>query len=223
LNLLEGAGEGLKTLPTLDKFRLIWQQNYRFDQGEVLWRADDDLPPSAELIRSPFDLDARRGKKRQTSWMGYKVHFTEVCESDQPHLITNVLTTSATLPDHQVIATIHHTLASRAMLPSVHIVDTGYIDAQNMLRSRDDYGVDLVGPAMPDAQWQAQQHTGFEASRFVVDWENHHVTCPQGKISRSWHEYITRHNTPTIGIHFSARDCHPRQNAWPRASSSPER
>jgi len=70
-------------------------------------------------------------------------------------------------------------------------------------------GVTLVGPAMPDAQWQAQQQPGFEASHFVVDWENRHVTCPQGKISRSWHEYFTRHNTPTVGIHFSARDCRP--------------
>jgi hypothetical protein len=64
----------------------------------------------------------------------------------------------------------------------------------------------------------------------VVDWENRHMTCPQGKISRSWHEYITCHNTPTVGIHFSAPRLSPvsgsspvytGQNAWPFHPSPP--
>ncbi|MFL5586305.1 MAG: hypothetical protein ACJ8DI_01455, partial [Ktedonobacteraceae bacterium] len=38
------------------------------------WRQEPALP-AAQLINSPYDLDARYGKKRTTLWVGYKVHF----------------------------------------------------------------------------------------------------------------------------------------------------
>src|SRR6266567_2485613 len=31
------------------------------------------------IIRSPYDPEARTGKKRETTWFGYKVHLTETC------------------------------------------------------------------------------------------------------------------------------------------------
>jgi len=32
-------------------------------------------------------------------WVGYKVHFTETCDEDFPHLITHVETTQASIQD----------------------------------------------------------------------------------------------------------------------------
>ncbi len=40
------------------------------------FRADQELPPSALLITSPDDVEARYSRKKSTTWTGYKVHFT---------------------------------------------------------------------------------------------------------------------------------------------------
>ena len=32
------------------------------------------------------------GKKRERHWVGYKVHLTETCDEDKPHVITQVET-----------------------------------------------------------------------------------------------------------------------------------
>jgi len=37
-------------------------------------------PPSAGMISSPYDPDARYATKRSTSWTGYKVHLSPMCE-----------------------------------------------------------------------------------------------------------------------------------------------
>ena len=57
----------------------MWEQQFvvRADKPEKLvWRAAEELPPSTLLIRSPYDVEARYGKKRQTEWTGYKVNLT---------------------------------------------------------------------------------------------------------------------------------------------------
>ncbi len=54
--------------------------------------ADQDRLEAARLFFSPYDLDAEASKKRSTYWIGYKVHFTETCDEDRPHLITHVVT-----------------------------------------------------------------------------------------------------------------------------------
>ena len=42
-------------------------------------------------------------------------------------------------------------LQQRGLLPGAHIVDTGFLDADLFVQSRDDYGVDLLGPTRLDA------------------------------------------------------------------------
>ena len=61
----------------------------------MAWRPGDEQPPSALLIHSPYDLEARYSSKRETLWVGYKVQLTETCDADHPDLITQVLTTPA--------------------------------------------------------------------------------------------------------------------------------
>ncbi len=41
------------------------------------------------------------------------MHFTEGCDADQPHFIFEVTTTSATLPDGDVMEDLHERLAEK--------------------------------------------------------------------------------------------------------------
>jgi transposase len=47
------------------------------------WRAKAELGPSDQMQSSPYDPDARYGKKRETSWVGYKLHMTETFAHDR--------------------------------------------------------------------------------------------------------------------------------------------
>lgn len=78
--------------------------------------------------------------------MGYKVHLTETCETDLPLLITHVETTAAPIPDDAMLPPIHAELDRKALLPDEHLVDTGYVDAQLLVESQQDYHVHLIGP-----------------------------------------------------------------------------
>ena len=104
---------------------------------------------------------------KSTSWTGFKVHFTETCETNQPHLIVEVTTTAATLPDGEIMGELHEHLAQQEMLPGQHLVDTGYVDAEVLAESQSRYQVDLVGPVPPDVSWQTKEATGFDHRQFM--------------------------------------------------------
>jgi transposase len=53
-----------------------------------------------------------------------------------PDLITHVVTTDATKTDVEETEVIHQALAQRKILPSKHIVDAGYVDAELILQRR---------------------------------------------------------------------------------------
>lgn len=195
---------------SIEILRKVWFQNYYTDEHDHLcWRSDNDTPPASQTIYSPYDPEATASKKRSTIWMGYKSHMTETCDNDQPHLIVHVETTAATVPDHQVIETIHAELARKQLLPGEHIVDTGYIDAHNLLESQQTHQVDLLGPAMPNTQWQAQQQTGYDMGHFVIDWQQRQAICPQGKVSNYWYDKLIDSDEPDALIRFSSKDCLP--------------
>jgi transposase len=80
-------------------------------------------------------------KKRSTTWVGYKVHLTESCEPHLPLLITHVETTSAPVSDNAMTAPIHAELERKHLLPTEHIVDTGYVDATLLVERK---------PRLPD-------------------------------------------------------------------------
>jgi transposase len=90
----ETALAWLGEIPAVQILRRVWiQQFYASELSEpVRWRIAEDLPPAPQLSSSPYDPDARWSRKRDTSWVGYKVHLTETCDDDLPHVITNVET-----------------------------------------------------------------------------------------------------------------------------------
>jgi transposase len=199
----------LREIPAIQTLRRVWlQQFYATPEGQpVCWRRADDLPPAPLLISSPYDPEARYGKKRETEWTGYKVHVTETCDDDTPNLITDVTTTPATTSDFAMLPGIQATLATRQLTPGEQIVDSGYVTSDHLLTSRIDHGIDLIGPVADDQSWQGQAANGVAAAQFVIDWDAKHAICPQGQRSVVWMERPDRHGHATVRIAFSKPVC----------------
>lgn len=218
-------------LHQLEVLRVVLVQNYlavEDKQGrEVIRRREaeaEGLPPGRSRITSPYDLDARWGVKRDIFWNGYKVHVTETCETSAaaeedssdgdgealapPHLITNVETTDATVPDAQMTEPIHARLAGRGLLPAEHYVDSGYPSAQLLVSSLASFGITLVTPMLADTSPQARAGAGFDRTAFSLDFDARQATCPQGHASSSWNP-VTQRGTDTIVITFAKHTCGP--------------
>lgn len=196
----------LAQLPAIEILRQVWVQNYYQDHGVVHLREPKDQPPSAQRITSPYDLDARCSTKRDTTWVGYKVHLTETCEPDTPNLITQVETRTSTESDNASVETIHRDLAEKGCLPDDHIVDPGYMSVELLMNARQDYGINLLGPIPNDNSWQAREG-GYDSSQFIIDWDNQCAVCPQGKQSCSWSLAQARAHRPVVKIKFRQVDC----------------
>jgi len=200
----------LRQVPAVETLRQVWLQQYTREPtgaGERLrWRTEEELPPMPQRIISPYDPEARYGKKRSTTWLGYKVHVTESCELDQPLLITDVQTTPPLAVDSDSVPGIQAALAQRDLLPGLHLVDAGYVDAASLVSSQAGYQVDLVGPALADTSWQAHAGKGFAARDFAIDWKEQSARCPEGQRSIAWHEKEER-GQPVIAIYFARTDC----------------
>lgn len=200
--------EWLRTIPALKSLRRVWIENYTWTEaGTLRWRTQEEMPPAGQRISSPYDLDAHYSEKRTTQWVGYKVFLTESCDADQPHLITNVATTSAPTTDEAVTPTIHAALERRDLLPALHLVDTGFIEAELICDSQTQYELDLCGPVRGDYRRQAREGLGFAAEHFSIDWEAQQATCPAGRTSSSWSPAVDRGHHKVIKIKFSERDC----------------
>ena len=221
----------LARLRQVEVLRVVLVQNYLTvtdEQGrEVIKRREaqvEGLPPGRSRITSPYDTDARWGVKRDTFWNGYKVHVTETCDTagpggkgnadgdsatgPPPHLIVNVETTDASVPDNRITEPIHARLGQRGLLPGEHLVDSGYPSAELLVSSQADYGITLLTPMLADTSPQARAGAGFDRTAFAIDFDAQHATCPQGRTSSSWNP-VTQRGTPTIVITFSKADCGP--------------
>lgn len=200
----------LRSHPAVQTLRQVWVQQFHAPDGPVRWRAAEDVPPATRMISSPYDTEARYGKKRETEWTGYKVHLTETCDEGLPELITNVETTPATTSDFVMTPVIHRHLAAQGLLPGEHFLDAGYMTAEHIVAGRAQHGIDLIGPVPAETTWQAQAGDGFATAAFSVDWEARTATCPQGQASVQWMERADRHHHPVVHIRFAraaCRDC----------------
>ncbi|MFE4337519.1 IS1182 family transposase [Streptomyces sp. NPDC056831] len=198
----------LRELPAVQILRRAWVQQYVVDaEGEVQWRVPKACPPGALRLVSPYETEARASVKRDIKWDGFKVHLTETCDPDTPHLITNVLTTDATVQDIKATDLIHDILAAKDLLPGEHLLDAGYIDGPRIVTAARDHGITLTGPIASDRSAQA---TGpYNQAAFTVDWDAKTVTCPNGNTSRQWRDAFSIRDAPIIRIAFSPTDCRP--------------
>ena len=114
------------------------------------------------------------------SWTGYKVHVTESCDDDGPHLVTDVQTTPAPVSDFDMTPTIQATLAQQELLPNEQLLDAGYMTAAHVISSQTDYGIDLVGPIAPDNRGPRSGSSWFWHRRFSDRLAGAHSTLPAG-------------------------------------------
>ncbi len=138
--------------------------------------------------------------------MGYKVHLTETCDEGCVRLITHVQTTLVTLQDVSCIAATQEALTGEDLIPAVHLVDAGYIDADLLVTSTK-RGVELLGPVRPNSSWQTKVKGAFELSQFRIDWDVQQVTCPEGKVLSAWFVVKDRCDRAAITVKFRRSDC----------------
>jgi transposase len=159
LRALEQAGTPaeLQELQSVQLLRQVWQQYYELREGQAHWRAG----PQAEeegVICAPYDPQARSGKKRDTGWLGDKVHLTEPCQTPPvqaaagaekraaPRVLVQGETRLSEGQDVEVMATIQHELAQAHLLPDEQGVDSGSIEAALLVSSQGDYGIRRLRP-----------------------------------------------------------------------------
>ena len=200
----------LRTIPAVETLRQVWIQNYvPMLDGGLRWRQKEELPPSSQRISSPYDPEARYAHKRSTTWVGYKVHLTETCDPEGPHVITNVQTEEATVNDNDALPRIHQSLQQAELLPDQHFVDGGYMESKHLVESQRQYGLELIGPVQSNGRWQQEQTTGFDIGCFAIDWEQNKALCPEGKTSSSWKPGVDGRGHEVITVGLAKADCSP--------------
>jgi transposase len=227
-----------RQLPAVQTLRMVLLQNFTRAVGEhgqeVIRRREpegklecDGVPPAHIKISSPYDTDARWGKKDDTLWLGYKLHLSETCEDPpacgcppppaaagrcghdvRPNLITHVATTDATVSDTAMTIPVSAALARRHLAPARHYLDSGYASARNMLEAARLSGTILVTPLLADNSPQARAGEGYDQSAFAIDYDARTVTCPQGATSASWTPTRLRGHD-VISVRFRVTTCRP--------------
>ncbi len=209
--LSEASPAWLRQVPAVETLRKVWVQNFFYGQdGEVRWRTSEEgIPRSTRYINSPIDPDCRYARKFTTSWVGYRVHFTETCEEGLPSIVTDVQSAPAPAADGEATPIIHEALKEKGLLPETQFVDTGYLDAELLAESKKKYGVDLYGPTRPDYRWQARAERGFGMQDFEIDWDRKKAICPEGQESVEWTPFVDNRDNDVIRLKFSTADCGP--------------
>lgn len=201
----------LRSLPAVDVLRRIWIQQFyccTIPETETFrWRTSREAAPSTVLIHSPYDSEARYSCKRATTWVGYKVHLSETCDPDRPDLITHVLTTGATTHDSLMGPVIQQNLADRDLLPATHLLDSGYVDSELLVRARTQHQVNVIGPIVGSYSRQRIAGGGYDLHAFLIDWDQEQAYCPQGQTSVKWTPGVNINQAPVIRIRFDKATC----------------
>ena len=227
LDILKGptSPDALRHHPSVAILERMWEEQFERQEGQVKWRLGKSPAARDNPLKSPYEIEARFSQKGTTTWVGYKVCLTETCDKDTPHLITHVETTPAPFQDVSTTELIHEQLEQKRLLPEVHLVDTGFIDADLILDSAKDYGIELLGPMRLASNWQAKTPEAYDLSRFTIDWDNERVLCPEGKHSAVWSERREATGRPIIYARFRGADCQacPSRSLCTRAKSGKAR
>jgi transposase len=194
-------------VPEVALLRQVFAQHYENHGQQIRWR-DGPAVSNENRIVSPYDQEARSSRKRETVWLGFKVHLTETCDQDPncPHLITHVETTVATLQDSDVLAPIQEHLRAKELAPAEHYVDQAYPSGPQLVQQAR-LGTQIIGPVGQDTSWQEREQTGYAVADFTLDWQGRVATCPQGKTSSGWTQPLDRRHQETVVIRFPAATC----------------
>jgi len=197
----------LKQVLAVQVLRQVWLQQFELIEDKLHFRTDQNIPPGAKMISSPYDIEVTTTCKSNYWYSGYKVHLSESCDEDGPNLITHVETSRAGNGDVDVTPLIHKALAQKELLPKEHLADTAYGESKQFVASRRDYGIDLIVPARVGNDWQSKEKQGFDSNHFAIDWEAKTAQCPTKHPCASWTETVDGYDNQVIKIKFSRKDC----------------
>lgn len=204
--------EQMRELPGVEFLRQMWVQQYWMEvneEGSGHWRlrADENQPPGALRFHSPYDEQVRYSAKQERGWVGYKTHLSETSGKDPAHLITQVTTTLATESDMRALEKVHRTLEQKDLWPDEHLVDAGYVEAESLVSSKQDFGVTLCSPVREKVSRPAKAGEGFDLASFQIDGNKQVVTCPNGQTSAEWRSQQPGNRKPVIQVRFSPTVC----------------
>src|SRR5260370_2029996 len=200
----EHAPQQVRDCPSLGLLHQVWDQHFECVEGLIGFR-DGPAVESAERVMYPYETDARASRKRDTEWVGYKVHLTETCgEEEEVHLIVQAQITAATEQDVEETMPLLGDLQARDLVPEVRLVDSGYVSGE-VLADHAELGIALVSPLKQEGGWQHE--TGYGLSAFQVDWQQQQVRCPQGQLSQNWCPGRHNRGEEVIRVSFSAVTC----------------
>ncbi len=192
----------LRDLPAVELLRRCWVQEFVLTKGKIGMRFKEDLAPAPQRMRSPYDIEMRYGIKGAKTWEGYRLHLTESCDEDKPHLLVHTDTTAAPVADLVRVTPIHEALKAKEIRPEQHFVDNNYVSSKLLVESKREYNVALVGPIKA-----YRDYAGFVPDRFDIDWEREVVTCPAGRQSIRWRPEVPKSGREQITVGFSITDC----------------
>ena len=165
------------------------------------FKASRDLPPAAEGIESPYDVEARYRHKHDTQWTGYMVHVSETCDPTAPHLLTHVHTTPATVHEAQCTEPssrrssrrAYHHRSTSSMRP---------ISVRSCSSTAATTRASPCGAPRPSQGWQMQVEGAYTVEQFAVDWDQQQGRCPQGHLSVAWWEHGGGQGSRPIMVEF---------------------
>ena len=92
------ADQTLTKRPQVPVFKQVWKHHF-VKEGDSPKLKEGSGTPLKERFNSPYDPGAKHGNKGSKQWEGYKLHITEQCDDDLPHIITHAVTTTADIMD----------------------------------------------------------------------------------------------------------------------------
>jgi hypothetical protein len=82
---------------------------------------------------------------------------------ETPNIITNAHTDEAVVNDNDALPEIPRQLSQAELLPNKHLADAGYIEAQQLVESQHEYGVELI--RLPGLQPRIRERNEIERRR----------------------------------------------------------
>ena len=200
-----------QNLAQIEALKIMLARHYAYnadapEEERVRWKSKKELPRAEAGIESPYDIDARFRSRSGVNWVGYVVHFSETCDDDQCHLITNVETTDASVHEAQRAEAIHQSLVDKKLSPSEHFVDSAYVSAEILVNAQKQQ-IEMVGPTRQNASWQSKTEGAYDETQFDIDWSAETVTCPEGKQSKTWKTFVKDGDRTYVQARFNKQDC----------------
>jgi transposase len=198
------APKGLKGLEEVALLRKVWNQHYEYQEGKISWR-DGPAVRNAERVVSPYDEQARESRKRESEWLGWKVHLMETCNETEPvHLITHVETVAATVQDVERTEALLEAVSKKGLEPEEALMDSGYMSAAILVHQRS-LGREIIGPVLSDPSMQHKNGYGLDA--FTLDWQEKKAVCPQGHESQRWNAKKGNRGEDVFQVFFAPQVC----------------